>query len=359
MGNQEKPKTEVNQENATSNPAPVEQKTQQSSNFTKGIIIILISSFIMSMQNVITRVILSKKTVLGVWEMGGYISPSMGNSILILVLRMLIALPVLAFIVAPRIHKSTWKDIGSLLKPENRTRLYASLASGVFLFLSSFSIYYALGSIPTGVATTIFFIYPTITILLLWVFFSEKPPVSLVFAMLTIYLGGFLTIPEASFNARGESNILFGALAAAISGITFAAYVIMIRIAKVHPAPFSIIGFSIILIMGVMMLPLFDFQVPTDHWDELLIGCVALATTTLFGYLLNNFGVPLIGPALTSVISASGPALTAILALITIDESLTLHQMIGVFIVTLWVVGISVENLRKAASNNPPKPAVK
>ena len=353
MGKKEKP----NLSEVTSKSSTVEHKTQvpSSSKFTKGIILILISSFIISLQNVITRVILSKKTVLGIWELGGYISPSMGNSILILVLRMLIALPVLAFVVAPRIHKTTWQDIGSLLKPENKNRLYASLASGVFLFMSSFSIYYALGSIPTGVATTIFFIYPTVTIILLWVFFSEKPPISLVFAMLTIYLGGFLTIPEASFSAKGETNILFGALAAAISGITFAAYVIMIRIAKVHPAPFSIIGFNIILILGVMILPLFDFDVPTENWDELLIGCIALATTTLFGYLLNNFGVPLIGPALTSVISASGPALTAILALVLINERLTLHQMIGVFIVTLWVIGISVENLRKSTPTSTQK----
>jgi drug/metabolite transporter (DMT)-like permease len=352
MGNQDKPNTTQNTSGAQT---PTHEAKPKYSNFTKGVILILISSLIMSMQNVITRVILSKKTVLGIWEMGGYISPSMGNSILILVLRMLIALPILAFLVAPRIYKNTWVDIKSLIKPENKNRRIASLASGVFLFLSSFSIYLALGSIPTGVATTIFFIYPTVTIVLLWIFFSEKPPVPLVFAMLTIYLGGFLTIPESSFSSNADqSNILIGAMAAAISGITFAGYVIMIRIAKVHPAPFSIIGFTIILILGVMILPLFEFQVPTDHWDELLVGCIALATTTLFGYLLNNFGVPLIGPALTSVISASGPAVTAILALVIINESLTLHQMIGVFIVTLWVVGISVENMRKASA--PPKP---
>ncbi len=267
---------------------------------------------------------------------------------------MLIGLPILAFIVAPRIYKQTWPDLANLKKPENRTKLFASLASGLFLFLSSFCIYLALGSIPTGVATTIFFIYPTITILLLWMVFGEKPALSLVFAMATIYLGGFLTIPEASFSSRGESNILLGASAAAISGITFAGYVIMIRIAKMHPAPFSIVSFTTILILGSLMLPLFDWHVEPQQRIPLLIGTVALAATTLFGYLLNNFGVPIIGPALTSVISASGPAITALFALVIIDEKLTLHQVIGVSLVTLWVIGISVENLKKAT---PPKPA--
>lgn len=348
-------KTQVTERKEVKHSTPTNETTHSHPRFMRGVLLILISSLIMSLQNIITRVILSKQTVLGIWETGKFISPSLGNSILILVIRMLIALPILAFLVSPRLYKNTWVDMKSLLLPENKNRLIASLSGGGLLFISSFSIYLALGSIPTGVATTIFFIYPTITILILWIFFHEKPPVSLVFAMITIYLGGFLTIPEASFTGRDSGNVLLGALAAAISGATFAGYVIMVRIAKLHPAPFSIINFTIILILGAAILPFFEFQIPNESFVELFIGCVLLATTTLFGYLLNNFGVPIIGPALTSVIGASGPALTAILALGLINEKLNLHQIIGVFLVTIWVIGISVENMKKQASANPQK----
>ena len=68
--------------------------------------------------------------------------------------------------------------------------------------------YIALGSIPTGIATTIFFIYPTITILLMWAFFRDKPSLPLVFAMVTIYIGGFMTIPAAAFTPKGEGNFV-------------------------------------------------------------------------------------------------------------------------------------------------------
>ncbi len=338
----------------TPNPSPQEAESHSRSHprFMKGVVFILISAFIMSLQNIITRVILSKQTILGIWETGNFISPSLGNSILILVIRMLIALPVLAFVVSPKIYKNTWIDIKNLTLSENQNKLIISLASGCLLFVSSFSIYLALGSIPTGVATTIFFIYPTVTILILWIFFQEKPPISLVFAMITIYLGGFLTIPEASFTSKG-GNVLFGAVSAAISGATFAGYVIMVRLAKMHPAPFSIINFTIILILGSAILPFFDFEIPKESFAELVVGCILLATTTLFGYLLNNFGVPIIGPALTSVIGASGPAVTAILALGLINEKLSLHQIIGVFLVTIWVIGISVENMKKQTSSYP------
>ncbi|MDX1957675.1 MAG: DMT family transporter [Leptospiraceae bacterium] len=324
------------------------------STFTKGLILILISSLVISFQNIVTKVILTKQTILGIWETGAYIKPGMGNSILILIIRMLIVLPIMALIVAPRIHNNTWNDIKSLRLPENKTRLYASLASGFFLFLSFFSIYLALGSrIPTGVATTLFFIYPTVTILIAWLAFKEKPSLSLIFAMITIYIGGFLCIPQESFATKGEANILFGASFAALSGAAFACYVTMIKLAKMHPAPFSITTFTIVLILSSISLFFFKIEVPEGRWDELFVACLILSMTTLVGYLLNNYGVPIIGPALASVISASGPAVTAVMALSLINETMNLYQIVGVFLVTLWVLGISVENMKKQQVSQP------
>jgi drug/metabolite transporter (DMT)-like permease len=324
------------------------------STFSKGLLLILISSLIISFQNIITRVILSKQTIFEIWPTGGFIKPSMGNSILILIIRMVIVLPIMAFLVAPRIHNNTWGDIKDLFKGGNKVRLYATIGSGVFLFLSFFFIYLALGTIPTGVTTTIFFIYPTITIILAWLIFKDKPSLSLVFAMITIYIGGFLTIPEANFTTKGDANIVIGAGAAALSGIAFACYVTMIKLARMHPAPFSITTFTVVLILGIASIGFFKFEVNPESWDDLAIGCLALSATTLVGYLLNNYGVPIIGPALASVISASGPAVTALMALTIIHETMNMYQMLGVFLVTLWVLGISVENMKKQSSLKPP-----
>lgn len=301
----------------------------------------------LSFQNVVTKVILSERNVFGVFQMGGILAPSMGNSLLLMVLRMVIVLPIMALIVAPRLYPNTWKDIRSMGHYTNRRRLTAAIFSAICLFTSQFSIYLALGSIPTGIATTIFFIYPTVTILLVWMFYGEKPPVSLVFAMITIYIGGFMTVPGDAFTGRGANNFLIGGPAAVISGCAFAGYMILIKSARMHPAPFTIINFSTILVFGLMMLPLFDFHVKPGNWTPLLIGTLVLGMTTLVGYLLNNSGVPLIGPSLTSVIGSSGPAITTFMAYFLIAEKLNLIQGIGVFLVTLWVLGISVENMRK------------
>jgi drug/metabolite transporter (DMT)-like permease len=329
------------------NPIVQAVPTQTPDNgLTKGLILILASSLLLSFQNVVTRVILSPKSLFGFFD-GVVLSKSYANSLLILVLRCLVVLPIMAFIVAPRIYKNTWSDIKSLPNPENSTRLKSVLASGLFLFFSQLCMYIALGSIPTGIATTIFFIYPTITILLMWYLFSDKPSLSLIFAMTTIYIGGFMTIPIVAFSSNAESNFLIGAITAALSGVSFAGYIIMIKNAKMHPAPFTIVNFSIILILGSLILPFMEWQIDPARSTDLIYGTLILATTTLLGYLLQNFGVPLVGPSLASVIGASGPAVTAVMALILIGETLNLQQTLGVFLVTLWVVGISLENMRK------------
>lgn len=328
----------------------VPQKPQLS-NLTKGLILILCSSLLLSFQNVVTRVILSPKSLFGFLD-GVVLESSYANSLLILVLRCLVVLPIMAFIVAPRIYNNTWLDIRTLMDPENKVRFRSVISSGIFLFVSQLCMYIALGTIPTGIATTIFFIYPTITILLMWIFFGDKPNLTLLFAMVTIYIGGFMTIPSSKFTSQGETNFMVGAFTAAFSGVAFAGYIIMIKNAKMHPAPFTIVNFSIILILGGAILPFMEYQIKPEHIQDLCLGTLILATTTLLGYLLQNFGVPLVGPSLASVIGASGPAVTAMMALVLIGETLNLQQGLGVFLVTLWVVGISLENMKKIALIN-------
>lgn len=340
-------KEEKNQ--ASTSPPP----NSPMSSFKKGFILLIISSLMLSFQNVVTKIILSKKIVLGNWELGGIIKPSPDNSLLILVMRIAIVLPILSFIIAPRMHKNTWSDIKSLFHHTNHPRLFAAMGSGLCLFVSQFFIYIALGNIPTGVATTIFFIYPTATILLVWIFYRDKPTLGLVFAMVTIYIGIILTIPMQNFQGRVGMNYPLGAITASISGIAFAGYVVLIKSAKLHPAPFSVITFAVILFFGSLMLPLVDFHVDPNMWVPLLVGTLVLAFTTLVGYLLNNAGVPIVGPAMASVIGSSGPALTTAMAFLIIDETVNLYQTIGVVLVTLWVLGISIENMKKQAP--PPK----
>ncbi|NER33591.1 MAG: EamA family transporter [Oscillatoria sp. SIO1A7] len=326
--------------------------------FKTGLILVLLSSLTISFQNIVTRVILFPREVFLFGEIGGVISPGFGNSLLVLAIRMTLVAPVM-LVVSSFLYKNTFKELRQLGNPEKRGKVWIAVGSGLCLFFSQCFIYVALGMIPTGVATAIFFVFPTVTILLAWLIFGARPTFILALATVTIYVGCFLTIPEAAFAARGgETPILQGALAAALSGTTFAGYVIMTQLSakklKLHPAPFSVVNFTVNWLGAVVLLfvvpfffplDLLEYNVDPQNWGGLLVGCFILFLTTLVGYLLNNYGIPMIGPSLASVVSATGPALTSVMALTLINENLVRNQWIGVGLVTLWVLGISVENM--------------
>jgi drug/metabolite transporter (DMT)-like permease len=67
------------------------------------------------------------------------------------------------------------------------------------------------------------------------------------------------------------------------------------------------------------------------------------AIATFIGHLLNNFGICVIGATSASMIGASNPAITVILAWLTIQETLNGLQLVGVVIVTLSVALLSRE----------------
>ena len=330
--------------------------------FNTGLVLILLSSLVLSFQNVVTRVILTKKTVFLFGSLGGFLQPSAGNAVLILLMRMAIVAP-LMFVVARFIYPRAWRDIRQLLNRSRRNLLGWVIGSGAALFLSQVLNYMALGNLPTGIATTIFFIYPAVTLLLAWRMFGNRPTYSLTLASLTIYLGVYLTIPNIP-NAR-MGNLWVGVWTAIASGIAFAIYIILTQICaqklKLHPAPFSAINFITMFVLSALTLELanlfplqfFRASVPQTMWTPLWIATGILAFTTLIGYLLNNFGIRLIGAAPASIIGTTVPTLTTILAWAFIGENLQPLQLIGIVLVTFWVLGMSIENIQRMTAKKP------
>jgi drug/metabolite transporter (DMT)-like permease len=87
---------------------------------------------------------------------------------------------------------------------------------------------------------------------------------------------------------------------------------------------------------------------PPSNWSGLISGSLVLGGLTLAGYLLNNFGVRFMGASYASIIAASGPALTALLAVIITPGDrtfLSVAQIMGILIVTLGVVTLSFEKM--------------
>jgi drug/metabolite transporter (DMT)-like permease len=250
-------------------------------------------------------------------------------------------------------YPSVWSDLKRFINGNDTVLKWKVLGSAFFLFLSQVLIYIAIGNVTPGIAITIFFIYPIVTVLGAWTLFGDRPSYLRLLAMGGIVLGLVIAGSPALGKGMGSfGNPALGIAAALGSGITFAGYVLLTQMAagKLHPVPFSLVNFAAIFVFTALSLwvPLpaqLAPQIDANVWTGLIIGGVILGVLTLFSYLLNNFAIRFAGAALASVIGTLGPALTGLFGLFLIGENLQSIQWFGMAVVTLSVAGMSLERM--------------
>ena len=347
----QRPREPVPQPSSVPSTAPAKAPSQVQT----GLVLALSSAVVLSLFNVCLRILIKSKTprvIFGLFELPGVVTPGFGNSLLILLMRLIVVMALMP-ILATFLYPSVWKDIRRLFQSGDRALWSKVLGSAFFLFLSQVLIYLAIGNIPAGIAITIFFIYPIVTVLGSWILFGSRPSRVGFLAIVGITAGLILAgWPSFAVPAPGGGNVAVGVTAALASGITFAGYVLLTQMAagKLHPIPFSLVNFAAIFVFSSLSLwvPLSDNFAPKidqNVWPGLIVGGVVLGVLTLFSYLLNNFAIRFAGAALASVIGTLGPALTALFGFIIINEKLEPLAILGMAVVTLSVGAMSVERI--------------
>jgi drug/metabolite transporter (DMT)-like permease len=352
-----------------SQPLP---QTRMSSVQLTGIILLVLSTVVSALYNVAIKVIfLPGSQIFGVFDVQRLISPTLGNCLLILMLRMLVVVP-LMLLLAPMLHSRVWEDLQYLsdsvrknaTHPTAKGVLVLSIVSGCFLFLSQVLIYLAIGQVATGMAIALFFVYPVINALLSWFLFrdtasgnrskGDRLALFSTGAIAVIGLGELLVLGGSTRTVMG--NLPVGSIAALASGTAFAFYLIFSRkcAAKLHPVSFTLINFVTMLLLsifGLILLLPTNWKVQLNPADllELVLCAFLLGVLTLLGYLLNNFGIRKIGGSRAGIIGATIPALTVIFAGFLIQETLPLEQALGVLLVTFGAVIFCFEKIRNSS----------
>lgn len=307
--------------------------------------LVLLAASFFCFQNVIVRILFNQQNLFGAFAVGGFVDPNLQNSFLLLFMRTVVVVPLLATLM-PALYRPAWKEIRQLAMPQQRVFLAQAAASGVFMFLYLALLYIAIGLIPTGIALTLFFTYPVFTALLDWWIFGAQPSRFRWVIMGLILVGSFLAMPLTGTELNLTSWL--GAILGVASGVAYALYGVIAQksFERVHPVPFTWLSFAVTLGLSGMSLLFWRSQFTSLAWTGLWIGGVLSAIFTLTGHLLNNFGIRLIGATRASMVGASNPALTALLAWLAIQESLSGLQVTGVGVVTLSVALLSQEKAK-------------
>jgi drug/metabolite transporter (DMT)-like permease len=301
-----------------------------------GFLLVLLSSFFFCFQNVIVRILFNPQVIFGLFETGGFVAPTLQNSFLLMFMRMLVGVPLMAAL-AMQLYPPMWQDLRNLLRVEQRQLLGQSLVCGLLMFLYLALLYVSIGLIPTGVALTLFFTYPVFTALLSWRWLGERLSLLRWGIMSIVLLGSFLTLPLVHTQITRADGI--GIATGLASGLAYAFYTVIAQksFERIHPVPFTWISFATTLVMSGLSLLVWHSDLANLPWLPLWIGGFLSAFVTFTGHLLNNSGIRLIGATTASLIGATNPALTVVLAWVTIQEALSGLQVFGVGLATLGI----------------------
>ncbi|PSN20806.1 EamA family transporter [filamentous cyanobacterium CCP5] len=333
---------------------PVEPVPKPASHLQKGLILVVLSTLALSVHNVLVGIIGFGGQLLGRFPVAATLPLDITNSLLLLWLRMVVVLP-LMMVLAERIYPRVWRDMRQFIRGEDRRPVLQVIASGSFLFMSQVLIYKAISEIGPGVAVTLLFMYPLITVPLAWFLFGDRPTPLRLVVMFAITMGiVFTALPRISVDIAGGSVSLWGVGSALLSSAAFALYLVSMQLSfrRLHPVPVSLLQFSTIFVLTSLILIVgsflgFEPSPPSSQWG-LYLGGIMLGVLTLLGYLFNNFGVRLMGAAQAAIVASSGPVVTAILAFLIIPgdkTNLAFIQWIGVVLVTLGLAFMKLERL--------------
>ncbi|MEH2313221.1 MAG: EamA family transporter [Nostoc sp.] len=331
-----------------------------------GFLLIVLSAVVSSLYNIAIKVIFHEGSqIFGVLEVERLLPPTLGNILLILTLRFMVVVPLMVLL-SPILHPRLWQDLESLANSvrgnptsanaATKQILLFSIVSGCFLFLSQVLIYIAIAQVTTGMAIALFFVYPMVSGLLSWFLFRDRPTIFRIGAIAAICCGELLVLGGSA--TIGTSNISMGSSTAILSGVAFAAYIILTRVcaSKLHPVTFTLINFATMLLLSFicLMLPFWNLVVDPSKMLELVLSAFILGVLTLAGYLLNNVGISKLGGSRAALIGGTIPVLTVIFAGLIIQENLDFVQILGVLLVTFGAAAFSFETMRNQVKSSSP-----
>lgn len=228
-------------------------------------------------------------------------------------------------------------------------------AMGILFSLSSLTLFEAYNYMDAGIASTLLFIYPILTAIIMVIFFKEKVSWITVTSILLAFVG----IALLTRTSDGGMVSLMGCLLVFLSSLSYAIYIVGVNRSFLKTFPsmeltfyallFGLIVYIVRLRGGV------DLQIPSGlmQW-----GCAfGLALfPTIISLVLMAVSIHLIGSTHASILGALEPVTALFIGVLVFHEGFTSRIAVGIvlvlFAVTLIVVGnnkkVSAPSIRKA-----------
>ena len=198
---------------------------------------------------------------------------------------------------------------------------------GCLNFGCSLMLYSSYSYIPVGIATTLHFLYPLFVMLYHVLRYRERPSIWKVIGLLMGVSGAALLVEMGD---GGLSPI--GTTLALVSGVVFAAYIILLQKEAAHPLPLyrlmtatSLAGAVLCGMVGVGMGAL-TFALTPQAW---LFAALTALMVSIGGSLVFQAGVRIVGDADAAIYSLFEPLTSLLFGLLLLGEALTARKALS------------------------------
>lgn len=248
------------------------------------------------------------------------------NGVNMALLRALLPLPVLiaaGHFTSPgyRVSLRQWK-MGAVL--------------GVLNFGCTLMLYTSYSYIPVGIATTLHFLYPLFVMLYHMLRYRERPG-AMKLAGLVLGVAGAMLLVEL-----GEGGLSpLGMGLALLSGVVFAAYIILLQKEADDPLPLyrlmtvtSLAGGVLCALVGLGMGSL-TLQLTPQAW---LYAAAAALMVSIGGSMLFQAGVRVVGDSDAAIYSLFEPLTSLLFGLLLLGETFTLRKALSCALILLGLL---------------------
>jgi drug/metabolite transporter (DMT)-like permease len=232
----------------------------------------------------------------------------------------------------PRLTARDWAAIGGL--------------GLIGYYAASFLDFIGLQYVGAGVGRLILFLYPTLVLLLSFLFLGKKPGGRELVALVVTYAGIVLVLASQAHGGAEGRLFLLGALLVFASALFYSVYLVagsqlVKRVGSMRFTAYSMIVSTIPAVLQFFVLQSTDaLRLPAAVWAYVLI----LATfSTVLPLFLQAEALRRIGASEFALIGALGPVSVAVTSAIGLDEPFTWVQAVGGLLVIGGVLLVSVK----------------
>lgn len=236
--------------------------------------------------------------------------------------------------------------IGWRLPLPNRSQCRQGLLAGVLSFGCSLLLYSSYEHISPGLATTLHFLYPLYVVAYEAVRFRKRPGVVRLCGLGLGLLGTLL------FLERGENGSLTGFVLALTSGMTFAAYIIVLGQESRQPMPLYrlmlLVSLSGVVMCGAVGGAMGKLTVNLTGVAWLCAVCVALLAAVVASVMFQR-GIREIGESNAALFSLLEPITSVVFSVWLLHDMLTPRKIVASVFILSGLLIISLQD-RKVSS---------